>query len=310
MGPKNDVSPFPATEECTEMHEMDRGPARHREAGFALVLALLALLLLTFLGLTLAVTTSTELQIATNYRWSQQAVYVAEAGIEAGKAVLRGVNWSQVVPPARVTTPWVGDAAPSGPATTWTSTPVNGAPRRNFEGWQCDNKGNGMGYGVVLDETLGGSAGQVYQNVSTVLGQRLNGSFTLWVRRPLYIRPDGGVTDWGAEQNLPTGYSPATTPADDDNLVLVAEGVAPMPDGGGGTALARTRAVHVIEVAVSHVGTVTDTECDTSRAGQQGLGPEGANFGGCRKLTGEALTDAMRGALGTRGSLTDQQGVQ
>ena len=47
------------------------------QSGFALVLALLALLLLTFLGLTLAVTTSTELQIATNYRWSEQARYVS-----------------------------------------------------------------------------------------------------------------------------------------------------------------------------------------------------------------------------------------
>lgn len=284
------------------MCKKDREPVGQGERGFALVLALLALLLLTFLGLTLAVTTSTELQIATNYRWSQQAAYVAEAGVEAGKAVLRGVNWSQIVPPARVTTPWVGDATPSGPATTWTATPVNGAPRRNFEGWECDKKGNGIGYGVVLDETLGASGGQVYQNVTTVMGQRLNGSFTLWVRRPLYIRSDGGVTDWGAVQTLPDLSS---TPADDDNLVLVAEGVAPFVDGAGGTALAQSRAVHVIEVAVSHVGAVTDTECDTSRQGQQGLGPEGANFGGCRKLTGDALSDAMRGALGQRGDLSD-----
>ncbi len=58
------------------------------EQGFALVLAILALMLLTFLGLTLATTTSTELQIATNYRWGQQALYNAEAGLEAGKVIL------------------------------------------------------------------------------------------------------------------------------------------------------------------------------------------------------------------------------
>ena len=55
------------------------------EGGFALILAILSLMLLTFLGLTLAATTSTELQIATNYRWSQQALYNAEAGIEAAR---------------------------------------------------------------------------------------------------------------------------------------------------------------------------------------------------------------------------------
>ena len=68
----------------------------------ALVLAIMALMLLTFLGLTLATTTSTELQIATNYRWSQQALYNAEAGIEAAKAILRsmpvGTSWATLLP--------------------------------------------------------------------------------------------------------------------------------------------------------------------------------------------------------------------
>ena len=65
----------------------------------------MALMLLTFLGLTLATTTSTELQIATNYRWSQQALYNAEAGIEAGKQILRnipvGVSWATLLPSVR-----------------------------------------------------------------------------------------------------------------------------------------------------------------------------------------------------------------
>ena len=64
------------------------GRGRSRQAGFALILAILSLMLLTFLGLTLAATTSTELQIATNYRWSQQALYNAEAGLEAAKLLL------------------------------------------------------------------------------------------------------------------------------------------------------------------------------------------------------------------------------
>jgi len=63
-------------------------------------------MLLTFLGLTLATTTSTELQIATNYRWSQQALYNAEAGLEAARIVLSGIadpttGWATRLPAAR-----------------------------------------------------------------------------------------------------------------------------------------------------------------------------------------------------------------
>ena len=74
---------------------------RRQESGFALILAILALMLLTFLGLTLATTTSTELRIATNYRWNTQALYNAEAGIEAGKRVLQTLNWDAALPACR-----------------------------------------------------------------------------------------------------------------------------------------------------------------------------------------------------------------
>ena len=67
--------------------------AVRREAGFALILAILALMLMTFLGLTLATSTSTELQIATNYRYSQQALYNAYAGVDVGKVVLRNIEF-------------------------------------------------------------------------------------------------------------------------------------------------------------------------------------------------------------------------
>src|SRR5262245_34335237 len=162
-------------EECPTMRKNDREQAsRAGEQGFALVLALLALLLLTFLGLTLAVTTSTELQIATNYRWSQQAVYVAEAGIEVGKAVLRELNWQDMVPVPR-TAAWSGVGTPADQSSTWSKNDaVVGLARRNFEGGSCDGKGNGMGYGVILD-----GGGQVYQYVNTTFSTRLNGAFTL-----------------------------------------------------------------------------------------------------------------------------------
>jgi type II secretory pathway component PulK len=55
------------------------------ESGFALILALLALALLTTMGLALANSSSVELQIATNQRWAESARYNAEAGLEYAK---------------------------------------------------------------------------------------------------------------------------------------------------------------------------------------------------------------------------------
>jgi hypothetical protein len=115
--------PFRMEKERNVMYARDdRGRAR-KQAGFALILAILSLMLLTFLGLTLAATTSTELQIATNYRWSQQALYNAEAGLQAAKLLLAQVSvvdgdFRNILPTAR--------------AGTW-SYGITGAPWRPAE---------------------------------------------------------------------------------------------------------------------------------------------------------------------------------
>ncbi len=74
--------------------------------------------------------------------------------------------------------------------------------------------------------------------------------------------------------------------ADDDNLVLVAEGIAPQR-----TVLGINRAVRVIEVMLSRVSTDT-ARCGT-RGGQVGGGPEGAGFGGCDPVTGAGVGGAL-----------------
>jgi hypothetical protein len=274
--------------------------ARAEEGGFALILAILALLLLTMLGLALAATTSTELQIATNYRWSQQALYNAEAGVEVGKAVLRNVNWTTILPAARTTTPgapWDGKTSASGPGGG--ATPLYsrsdqwGNPSRNFENANCDQKGYGMGYGVVLDD---GSANAPYQYVGAAqtFGQNLNGSFTLWVRRPLNYRGDTRLEDYSA---------------DNANLILVAEGVAPFTEGNITTSFgAANRAVQVIEVTLFRTTTTTPSTCGF-RSGQVGGSPLGAGFGGCDVLRDQtAITNALAGApTGTGAELNPNQ---
>jgi PilX N-terminal len=64
------------------------------ERGVALVLALMAVLLLSALGLALAATASTELLIASNYRNGQQALYAADAAAERALAELPAVSWN------------------------------------------------------------------------------------------------------------------------------------------------------------------------------------------------------------------------
>jgi Tfp pilus assembly protein PilX len=274
--------------------------AGHAEGGFALILAILALMLLTMLGLALATTTSTELQIATNYRWSQQALYNAEAGVEAGKSLLRTMNWQAVLPNARLTTPgapWSGTTSPAGagggatPPIPPPRTDAWGNPARNFENWSCDQKGFGMGYGVVLDD---GTANAPYQYVTTAIGQNLNGAFTLWIRRPLNFRADAQLDDYSA---------------DNDNLVLVSEGVAPFTGGNIATAFgAANQAVQVIEVSLGRVVPLASGGCG-SRSGQTGGGPLGAGFGGCEGITGGAsVTGALAGApTGTGAELNPNQ---
>jgi hypothetical protein len=239
---------------------------RRGEEGFALVLAILSLMLLTFLGLTLATTTSTELQIATNYRWSQQALYNAEAGLEAARIVLSnvadiGTGWQTQLPVAR-TTPWdVGGAtAPTGSG-------------RDYYKASCDTVA-AVGYGRVLDD------GVRYENVSAFSGQTLNGAFTVWIRRNLQVTNDGKYSD----------------DTRNDALTIVAEGVAPY--GGPGDAFTQSRqAVRVLETRFTLALATVGEPCLGTQAGQEGGSPMGENFNPCAPITAGA-TGTLANAFG------------
>lgn len=75
------------------------------EKGMALVVALLLVIVLAILGSTAMLATSTDLQISSNYRMSEQALYAAESGAEYGLNRLRaalavlGGSTGSVVPP-------------------------------------------------------------------------------------------------------------------------------------------------------------------------------------------------------------------
>ena len=67
---------------CVSVPLWPRSSRLSDERGAALIIALLAMLLLTALGLALILTTTTETKITANYRDGQEALYAADAGIE------------------------------------------------------------------------------------------------------------------------------------------------------------------------------------------------------------------------------------
>jgi hypothetical protein len=257
------------------------------ERGFALVLAILSLMLLTFLGLTLATTTSTELQIATNYRWSQQALYNAEAGLEAARIVLSNVaditdGWLNQLPTQRTDTGgaplWWVEGTGSGPWTAPTGPPPTGDPTVGDDFYKdtCDTRG-GVGYGRVLEDT---AASVRYEDVDTFEGQTLNGVFTIWVRRGLQVDNAGQFAD--SDRN--------------DALIIVSEGRAPY--WGAGTAFTAARqATRVLETTFSLGLDTTGSPCLGTQAGQEGMSPTGENFNPCAPITAGA-GGSLEGAFG------------
>jgi PilX N-terminal len=253
----------------------NRKRTNRSERGFALILAILSLMLLTFLGLTLATTTSTELQIATNYRWSQQALNNAEAGLEAARLVLSDVadvatGWTTALPTVRTDPPWLQGAQPG---------PADAVVGRDFENFACDQRG-GVGFGRVLAD-----ATTRYENIGSfpaVGGESLNGAFTIWVRRPLIVNLDGTYQDDTRQ----------------DAVVIVAEGIAPY--AGPGDAFTRSRqATRVLETRFTLALATAGDPCLGTQAGQEGGSPMGENFNPCAPIAagaGGSLANAFGGA--------------
>jgi hypothetical protein len=260
------------------------------EAGFALVLAILSLMLLTFLGLTLATTTSTELQIATNYRWSLQALYNAEAGIELGKRYLRQIEWQTVLPPARTGGFQNYSGYPSGNCAQGDAghcpIPFLTRATRSFENYACDQTAmvaaaaGFAGYGVVLDDV---NFTVPFENVTTFLGESLNGNFTLWVRRPYTL----------------SDTSPPYLEDDsrNDELILTSEGIAPYTGASAMTQFGQAhRAMRILEVKLQRIA---PGDCE-NRTSQVGSGPLGSGFDQCDPIHEQGILGGVTGIGGVQ----------
>ena len=69
-----------------------------REDGIALIVALMAMMLMTALGVALILTTSTETMITANFRNGQEALYAADAALErAMDDILTVPDWNNLL---------------------------------------------------------------------------------------------------------------------------------------------------------------------------------------------------------------------
>src|SRR3972149_1544104 len=177
-----------------------------KEEGSAFIISILVLFVLSVLGLALMLTTTTEKDIAINYRWGGQAFF---------KPAATG---------AAATQPWMtGPPEGGGPCDPQT------AGCRDYQYYidQCPNAGGGpctrIFIGKVLLRQDGTPAQWDFRAPGAVVGDLDNdgatdieGTFTLWVRRPTV-----GSRDYGS------------LAGEEDRVILTAEGTAPNAMGAG-----------------------------------------------------------------------------
>lgn len=223
---------------------------RKDDEGSAFVISILVLFVLSVLGLALMLTTTTEKEIAINYRWGEQAFFNADAALEYGKNELASyalvnANFAAILPPARADATVPDETAP------WTAAhPEGGGPCdptvggcRDYQYYidQCPAPGAGpcnrIFIGRVLNRSDGTPAMYDFRAPAGTMGdldgdgdKDINGTFTLWVRRPLV-----GSRDYGS------------LPNEDDRVILTAEGTAP---NAYGASSGRTVSLRRLEMSV------------------------------------------------------------
>jgi hypothetical protein len=230
---------------------------RTGDEGSAFVISILVLFVLTVLGLALMLTTTTEKEISTNYRWGEQAFFNADAALEYGKNVLASyatvnANFAAILPPARGPGQPVGDivVTPADEDDRTAKHPEGGGPCdpatagcRDYQYYidQCASPGvgpcNRIYIGRVLNRPDGTPAMYDFRAPAGALGdldgdgaQDIDGTFTIWVRRPVV-----GTRDYGS------------LPNEDDRVIITAEGTAP---NGLGAGTGRPVSVRRLEMSV------------------------------------------------------------
>lgn len=248
-----------------------RSVTRMKQEGSAFVISVLVLFILSVLGIALMLTTTTEKDIAVNYRWGEQAFFNADAALEYGKNILAAYlvendDFAAILPPPRPDVTVSSSAAPWGDALPESTCNPSSPGCRDYQYYadRCPPDGTDcvrVYIGRVLPRLDGTLAQYDFRQPDGAIPGDLNGdgtaelegTTTLWVRRPIVGRQDYGMPSDGLAAGL------------HDRAILTAEGTAP---GAMGVGAGRPVSVRRLEMTVRRPGTGIegDEYADTSRA--------------------------------------------
>ncbi len=258
--------------------------------GSAFVISILILFVLTVLGLALMLSTTAEKDIAINHRWGEQAFFNADAALEYGKNelasyALLSANFNAILPPPRASgTAIVSQAdadgavwGPALPADLAACNPTTPGCRDNqYFIDQCPAPapapaGNctRVYIGRVLRRQDGTQAMWDFRLPAGTVGDLDNdnvadieGTYTLWVRRPMV-----GDRDYG---NVAAG-------TENDRVILTAEGTAPGTEGTGG----RPTSLRRLEMSLRlPTAGVEGSKYDDTTNISDDTAPSGGGYGG------------------------------
>ena len=224
-----------------------QGIRRRGSEGSAFVISVLVLFVLSVLGIALMLTTTTEKDIAINFRWGEQAFFNAAAALEYGKNLLgahllaKG-DFEAILPPARtdITVAANADWGEAHPESGACSPATAGCRDYQYFVDRCPPGGGGPCVRVYIGRVLPRPDGTLAQNDFRIPGVAIpgdidgdrvadiEGTFTIWVRRPIAGTQDYGLPDASGEGRH-------------DRVILTAEGTAPGPYGVGGRTVSLRR---------------------------------------------------------------------
>ena len=231
------------------------------ESGSALIISILVLFILTVLGMAIMLTTTTETDIAANYRWGEMAFFNADAALEYGKNVLaayamRDGDLRNAVPPPR------GPGEMNGKPIDAQACADETQPGCRDYQYFLERGGNRIYIGRVLRDVNGRLVQYDFRQpaVNDTRGDidddnlgDIQGAVTLWGRRP-----GAGDEDHGFPPDL------------HDRVILTAEGTAPNFEAMGTARSPSLRRIEMTVVLGSDASVTGDRYSDVTRGSQPG----------------------------------------
>ena len=232
------------------------------ERGSAFVISILVLFVLSVLGLALMLTTTTETDISINYKWGEMAFFNADAGLEYGKNIL--ASYAVLDGDFRNALPQPRGSADLGnkPTDVLDCGDPAVAGCRDYQYFIDEPDGTRIYIGRVLrDPTTNEEIQFDFRDPNVGIRGDIDGdgtidiegTITLWVRRPL-----AGDSDYGYDS---AGGGAVAEGIEHDRVILTAEGTAPNWLGAQGGKAGSLRRLEMT-VRIPSSGTTGDQNAD------------------------------------------------